>query len=159
MLYFVYMHYPISFPITCDKKLPPQTISFIESWVHTQDFPPIRSCASPLPIWKVWSQTGSTPYLHILSATSRMCPKCFLLSMHLVMRLRGTIITFSPSRWGRATTSNSTSATSKANSPKVPNYGEDVSSGLQVSYPLYKHLLKQSVTQMSDVLSRVQTYI
>ena len=29
-------------------------------------------------------------------------------------------------------------------------------SGLQVSHPLYKHLLKYDVTQMSEVLSRAQ---
>ena len=41
---------------------------------------------------------------------------------------------------------------------KVPNYGEDVSalafiSKLQVSHPLYKHLLKHDVTRISKVLS------
>jgi len=46
---------------------------------------------------------------------------------------------------------------------KVRNYGVDVSiltfiSKLQVSYPLYKHLLKH-VTRMSEVLSRAQPYI
>jgi len=42
---------------------------------------------------------------------------------------------------------------------KVPNCDEDVSAltfiiGMQVSHPLYKHLLKHNVTQMSEVLSR-----
>ena len=46
---------------------------------------------------------------------------------------------------------------------KVPNCGEDISaltfiSGLQVSHPLYKHLLKYNITRMSDVLSRAQPY-
>ena len=47
---------------------------------------------------------------------------------------------------------------------KVPNSDEDVSalafiSGLQISHPLYKHLLKHDVTRMSKVLTRVQCYI
>jgi len=47
---------------------------------------------------------------------------------------------------------------------KISNCGEDVSvlafiSGLQVSHPLYKHLLKHNVTRMSEVLSRAQPYI
>ena len=42
--------------------------------------------------------------------------------------------------------------------------GEDVYalvfiSRLQVSHPLYKHLLKHDITRMSEVLSRVQRYI
>jgi len=42
---------------------------------------------------------------------------------------------------------------------KVPNWGEDVSarifiSGLQISYPLYEHLLKHDVMRMSEILSR-----
>ena len=47
---------------------------------------------------------------------------------------------------------------------KIPNCGEDVSalafiSEMQVSHPLYKHLLKHNVTQMSEVLSPTQLYI
>ena len=46
---------------------------------------------------------------------------------------------------------------------KVSNCGEKVSalafiSGLQVTHPLYKHLLKQ-VSKMSEILSRTQPYI
>jgi len=47
---------------------------------------------------------------------------------------------------------------------KVPNCGEDVSaltfiSGLQVSHPLYKHLLNKNIPRISEVLSRTQPYI
>ena len=47
---------------------------------------------------------------------------------------------------------------------KVFNCEEDVSalafiSGLQISQPLYKHLLKQDVTRMSKVLSQAQLYV
>jgi len=47
---------------------------------------------------------------------------------------------------------------------KVSNCGEEVStftfiSGLQVTHPLYKHLLKHNVAKMSEVLSRAQPYI
>jgi len=47
---------------------------------------------------------------------------------------------------------------------KVPNCGENISmlafiSELQVSYPLYKHLLKHNFTRMSEILSRAQPYI
>jgi len=46
---------------------------------------------------------------------------------------------------------------------KVSNYGEEVFalafiSGLQVTHPLYKHLLKH-IAKMSKVLSRAQPYI
>jgi len=47
---------------------------------------------------------------------------------------------------------------------KIFNCGEDVSafafiSRLQLSHPLYKHLLKHDITRMSEVLSRDQPYI
>ena len=47
---------------------------------------------------------------------------------------------------------------------KVSSYDEDVSvlafiSGLHVSHPLYKHLLKHDVTRMSEILSRAQPYM
>ena len=46
----------------------------------------------------------------------------------------------------------------------VPNCDEDFStlvfiSGLQFSHPLYNHLLKHNVNQMSEALSRAQPYI
>ena len=47
---------------------------------------------------------------------------------------------------------------------KVPNCDKDVFaltfiSELQISYPLYKHLLKHNVTWMNEVLSWAQPYI
>jgi len=47
---------------------------------------------------------------------------------------------------------------------KVPNCGEDISalaffSGLQVSHPMYKYLIRHNITQMSKVLSQAQSYI
>jgi len=47
---------------------------------------------------------------------------------------------------------------------KISNYGKEVStlafvSGLQVTHPLYKHLLKHNVSKMSEVLSRAQPCI
>ena len=47
---------------------------------------------------------------------------------------------------------------------KVSNCGEDISalafiSELQVSHPMYKHLLKHNVTWMGEVLSRDYPYI
>ena len=47
---------------------------------------------------------------------------------------------------------------------KILNRGENVSalafiSGLQVSHPQYKHLLKHNVTRMSEILSRAHPYI
>jgi len=53
------------------------------------------------------------------------------------------------------TASNHTSASSRANSPKSPHCGEDIPaftflSRLQVSHPIYKHLLQHNVTQMSQ---------
>jgi len=47
---------------------------------------------------------------------------------------------------------------------KVPNCSEDVSAltfinRLHVSHLLYKHLLKHDITQMSEVMSRAQSYI
>ena len=46
----------------------------------------------------------------------------------------------------------------------VYNYNEDVAaaafiSGLQVTYPLYKHLVKNDATRMRDILVRAQKYI
>ena len=46
----------------------------------------------------------------------------------------------------------------------VLNCDEDISaltfiSGLQVSHPLYKHLIKHDVTRISEVLFRAQPYI
>ena len=47
---------------------------------------------------------------------------------------------------------------------KASNCGEDVSSltfisGLQITRPLYKHLLKHNIAKMGEVLSRAQPYI
>ena len=47
---------------------------------------------------------------------------------------------------------------------KVSHYSKNVSSiafisGLQISHPLYKYLLKYDVTRMSEILSQAQCYI
>ena len=46
----------------------------------------------------------------------------------------------------------------------VSHCGEEVAApafikGLQVSHPLYKHLLKHNIAKMSEVLTRAQLYI
>ena len=46
----------------------------------------------------------------------------------------------------------------------VYNYNEDVAaaifiSGLQVANPFYKHLMKNDITKMRDILVQVQKYI
>ena len=47
---------------------------------------------------------------------------------------------------------------------RVSNYGAEVAaltfiSGLQITNPLYKHVLKHNVAKMSDILYRAQSYI
>jgi len=79
--------------------------------------------------------------------------------MPLTEKPRRTITTSSPSRGGRVIVSSPKSTTSRARFPMFLTATLIFISGLQISHPLYKHLLKHNVTRTSKVLSRAQSYI
>jgi len=95
--------------------------------------------------WRARHQIGSTPCHRALSTTSRRSPRPFSYSTPLAKKPRETIITSSPSRWGREAASSHISISFRASWLKVSNCVEELFTlvfinRLQVTYPLCKHL-------------------